>query len=429
MGRIVGLFNKGSLKNSFISAVSVMSVIIVILSVLSILGCRAVQDWLVPVRDEAILNIYHDTPDGTQESSTRIRINGEQFNPPYFIVQVDGEPVDEGTVTGYSIVPIASPGFLSPKRMLLYNAMSVCTIALPMLYALLGIILCGIIFYNKKLAKPLSVLFEGAEKIAENDLDFRANYNQSDEMGNLCVAFEKMRSALLESQRTTWALIEERKQLNASVAHDIRTPITIIEGYTEYLQRNLKSGKADEETLTRTLSHLSESAARLERYVDSVRDIQNLDDMSVSKSEVDLKETVSEIAEDMTVLADRSSKRLDIDLSGISHVNVLLDKQLLSRILENIISNAIRYAKEKTDLCFITNENMLTVMVRDDGPGFSEKALESATASFYKESDTQEHTGLGLSISKILCRKHGGNIRLQNSPNGGAVVQVSINIK
>lgn len=430
MDRIRRLFKRDSLKNSFISAVFIMAALVATLSVLSILGCIAVQNWLVPVRDEAMLHIYRETPYGTQESSTRIRINGERFNPPYMVItEEDGEPIEEGMVTGYAIVPIASPEFLSPKRMLLYNAMSVCTVALPMFYALLGIILCGIRFYNKRLAKPLAILFEGAEKIADNDLDFTVHYNQRDEMGLLCGAFEKMRSALLESQRTTWALMEERKQLNASVAHDIRTPITIIEGYTEYLQRNLKNGKADEETLARTLMHLSESAARLERYVDSVRDIQNLDDMPISKSDVDLKDTVCEIAEDMAVLANRSDKRLNIHYSNISHVNALLDKQLLSRVLENLISNATRYAKKQIDLNFTSEQDMLTVTVKDDGPGFSEKALDCATAPFYKESDTQEHIGLGLAISKTLCRKHGGNIWLQNAPDGGAVVRFGVAVK
>ena len=429
MGRISRLFKRDSLKKSFITAVSVMVILVVTLSVLSILGCFAVQNWLVPVRDEVMLHIYRETPYGVQESSMRMRTNGEHSNPPVLIAQEDDEPIYKDAVTGYAIVPIASPEFLSPKRMLLYNAMSVCTVALPMLYAVLGIILCGIRFYNKKLARPLSILFEGAEKIAGNDLDFTMHSDQNNEMGMLCNAFEKMRSALLESQRTTWALMEERKQLNASVAHDIRTPITIIEGYTEYLQRNLKNGKADEETLMRTLAHLSESAARLERYVDSVRDIQNLDDMPINKTEANLKDAVCEIAEDMAVLANQADKRLNIDMENIPDINTLLDKQVLSRILENLISNATRYAKEQIDLRFSTEEDLLMVMVRDDGPGFTKKTLDSGTTPFYKESDTQEHMGLGLAISKTLCRKHGGNIHLQNATEGGAVVRFRVTIK
>ena len=428
MGRINQLFKTDSLKKSFITTVFIMVVVVITLSIVSILGCFAVQNWLVPIRDEVMLHIYDETPSGIQESIMRMRANGERSNLPIIKEEGDREWIRE-TTTSYAIVPIASPEFLSPKKMLLYNAMSFCTVALPMFYAVLGIILCGIWFYNKKLAKPLSVLFEGAEKISSNDLDFTMDFEENNEMGMLCNAFEKMRNALLESQRTSWALMEERKQLNASVAHDIRTPVTIIQGYTEYLQRNLKNGKVDQETLTRTLSHLKESTARLERYVNSVRDIQNLDDMPINKTEVNLKEVVFEIAEDMAILVNQADKQFTMNTENVPDIKALLDKQLLSRILENLVSNASRYAKEQIGLCFSVEEDMLIVKLWDDGFGFSKKALESATASFYKESDTHEHMGLGLIISKILCRKHGGNIDLKNMAEGGAIVCFSIAIK
>ncbi|MFQ8584599.1 MAG: histidine kinase dimerization/phospho-acceptor domain-containing protein, partial [Holdemania massiliensis] len=204
------------------------------------------------------------------------RANAEKFEVPAFYVANDGEAWQRynPVITDYAIEPLASPGFLSPKRRLLYDAMSVCTILMPLLYAIAGILLCSRIFYQKRLAGPLAVLTEGAQKIADKDLDFAMTCRQPDELGQLCLSFEKMRAELLESQRAVWAVMEERRQLNASVAHDLRTPITIIEGYTEYLQRNLKNGRVDEAKLSSILDNLSASATRLERYVNCVRDIQ-----------------------------------------------------------------------------------------------------------------------------------------------------------
>jgi len=429
MGRINKLVKKNSLKSSFMVSVFIMVITVVTLSLLSIWGCMAVTKWLVPVRDEAMLHIYRTTPEGVQQSAMRIRLNGEQYELIALISEEQSVDEYADSMVKFAVKPVASPEFLPPKKMFLYNAMQTCMVALPMLYAVVGIILCSILFYNKKLAKPLSVLGESVEKISDNDLDFSLDYYQNDEMGNLCNAFEKMRKALLESQRTTWELIEERRQLNASVAHDIRTPITIIQGYTEYLQRNLHGGKVDEEAIDRTLSHLSESAARLERYVDSVRDIQNLDDMSVNRTEIELFDIVGKAAEDMEVLANKSNKQLHTNISAIPRISATLDKNILFRILENIVTNAIRYATENIELSFSVDDDMLTATIIDDGVGFSEKALESATSPFFKESDAKENMGLGLAISKILCQKHGGNIFVKNTSKGGAKVSVSISIK
>lgn len=431
MGRLKIYIKKQSLKNSFMLSVLIMAAAVAALSLLTIFGCLAVQHWLVPVRDEVMLHIHSQIGEDIIESMIRMRANGEQFTAPYFIIEHDGEEVTAigETVISYAIEPIAAPGYLSPKRKLLYNAMSFGMVALPFAYAMLGIIFCALRFHRKKLAAPLTLLMSGAQKIVDNDLDFTIQSPSNDELGVLCGAFEKMRQTLLESQRTTWALMEERRQLNASVAHDIRTPITIIEGYTQYLARNLKNGKADEETLMRTLNNLSESAARLERYVDSVRDIQNLDDLAVRKADVNLKDVLSEMMQDMSVLAAQAGKRLVINDIDLPNRQVFLDRQILSRILENLVSNSCRYAKEQIGLNFTVTDTTLAISVSDDGPGFSEKALQMATAPFYKETKASEHMGLGLAICKILCRKHGGYLQLQNSAGLGAVVSFYISIE
>lgn len=319
MDRIKKFLKTGSLKQSFMSSVFAMTILVVVFSILSILGCFAVQNWLVPVRDEVMLHMEHEYEYGTQKSALRIRTNGEWMEFPVLLsYDNEGNSSNMTSPFRYSVNPIASPELLTPKRKLLYNTMSICIVVLPMFYAVVGIIVCALQFHKRTLARPLHILMSSAKKIADNDLDFSVNYSKEDEMGMLCSAFEKMRDSLLESQRTTWALMEERKQLNASIAHDIRTPITIIEGYTEYLQRNLNSGKTDEETITRTLSNLYKSTVRLERYVDSVRDIQNLDDMPIYKAEVNLENVIREIQDDMSILCSQTGKILISDSMNIT---------------------------------------------------------------------------------------------------------------
>lgn len=317
---------------------------------------------------------------------------------------------------------------LSPKNKVLYYVMKGSIVLFPFLFVMIGIVLCAYLFYRIKIDKPLSVLMSSAQKIADNDLDCKVDYHAPDEMGTLCNAFEQMRATLLESNRKIRMIMEERRKLNASISHDLRTPITIIEGYTEYLQLNIPKGKIDEDKLMVTLSNLSESANRLERYVDSVRDIQSLDEMELKKENVSLRSTIVEMSEDLRILSDKASKDLNTSFD-IPDILVLMDRQVFYRILENTVSNALRYAKNTVLMTFTLEHDDLTAAVSDDGQGFSDHALLSALTPLYKEGDNSGHMGLGLAICDILCKKHGGWMSLSNNSSGGAAVKIAIKIQ
>lgn len=430
MGKLKESLKQETLSGAFSRAVFFMTLLVAAASLTTITLCTAVKNWLVPITDEVMLHIYTEEQGRMLESSLRMRANAEKFEVPAFYVANDGEAWQRynPVITDYAIEPLASPGFLSPKRRLLYDAMSVCTILMPLLYAIAGILLCSRIFYQKRLAGPLAVLTEGAQKIADKDLDFAMTCRQPDELGQLCLSFEKMRAELLESQRAVWAVMEERRQLNASVAHDLRTPITIIEGYTEYLQRNLKNGRVDEAKLSSILDNLSASATRLERYVNCVRDIQSLDDLLPDKAEHKAGCLLSEIRENFTVLAKSEGKKFVLTAEVSDEEKLYLDRQLFFRILENTVSNALRYAQNEVAMDIVLIGMMLRITVHDDGAGFSEEALRLACTPFYKEAGS-EHLGVGLSICRILCKKHAGTLTVGNAEAGGAKVVFEFQVK
>lgn len=97
------------------------------------------------------------------------------------------------------------------------------------------IVLSSLLFYRNKLKKPIEVLEAASAKIAEQDLGFRVVYDSRDEMGRLCSSFDKMRASLEENNREMWRAMEERKRLNAAFAHDLRTPLTVLRGYSDFL--------------------------------------------------------------------------------------------------------------------------------------------------------------------------------------------------
>lgn len=108
---------------------------------------------------------------------------------------------------------------------------------------------------------------------------------------------------------------------------------------------------------------------------------------------------------------------------------MLADPELILEAVGNVFQNACRYARKEIAVTVQYRKNRLTVYVRDDGDGFSERALREAAAVYFregKEGEAQDgHFGIGLSITKMLCEKHGGELELFNSVEGGGVAAVS----
>lgn len=103
--------------------------------------------------------------------------------------------------------------------------------------------MADIIFYKVKLKIPIEILNKGANEISNNNLDFYLEYKSNDELGNLCSAFEKMRLQLNKNNIKMWTMIDDRKQLNAAFSHDLRNPLTVLKGYSDYLIKYMPTGK------------------------------------------------------------------------------------------------------------------------------------------------------------------------------------------
>ena len=116
-------------------------------------------------------------------------------------------------------------------------------------------------FIYLKLKQPISCLQNGIMRIQNNDLDFSLPILSNDEMGQLCAAFEEMRSELLKSNRLLWQQAEERKRLNAAFSHDLRNPITVLKGSVKLLRQGIQ----DEQTIDRLESY----TLRIEQYVEA----------------------------------------------------------------------------------------------------------------------------------------------------------------
>ncbi len=288
------------------------------------------------------------------------------------------------------------------------------------------IIISALLFYRNKLKKPIGLLNMASEKIASNNLDFHLLYDSKDEMGHLCTSFETMRKALKESNQEMWRSMEERKRLNAAFSHDLRTPLTVLRGYSDFLKNYTPQGKISQDKLVSTLSKMSGQITRLENYTQMMSEVQRLEDINISIEKVDVSTFLKQLKNIAQVLSENSLLKNEF-ICGITEQEIFIDPSIILQVYENLLSNAVQYTQSKIQIQCSYEESRFSIIVSDDGKGFTSEDLKQADKPYYRGHPNTEdsHFGLGLTICKILCEKHNGYLLIENSSYGGARVTAS----
>lgn len=431
---------KSALRRGFIKYVLAAFLGAAAVSVIVIIVCGNVRARLVPNSDMVYLNWgergIENSPEkpnyGFQimelaEPTDENPFYSEDNNSKKTFVLSNSRLQNNDAVISVTRI-YGSPETLSDGDRFLYHLCGAAMVVVPIIVSLAAVLLCGYLFYAMKLKRPIELLSKATEKISERDLDFTLDYHSNDELGTLCEMFEQMRAALRENNEEMWRMLTERRRLQASVAHDLRNPITIIEGYSEYLKLNIQNGKASDEKLLSVAENITSAAKRLEHYTESIRAINRVEELEVKRDDVDFGEVFLEIADDFSSLGGSGKIKITC-LNNVIERRLKLDKQALYRILENLVGNAMRFAKSEIIAEFSLDNGRLCVTVSDDGCGFPEKLIKSQELKMSSTIVSEEHLGLGLPICKILARKHGGEIVLSNGENGGAVVKIFLSVK
>ena len=395
MGKLKSL----SIRKTFCLIVIVTAIAVLLLSAASVRICSNVRDQIL------LPHAYIFQPSVVQPEG-----NGK------FTLEASGGPVN-GEASEFT-----------EQEVIAFKTAQALIVLLPVLFSFAGIACASSVFYRIKLKEPLDALKQGILHIADNDLSFPISYQKQDELGQLCGAFEKMRRELLDNNRRMWVLVEERKKINASISLDLRTPITVIKGYSEYLDRNIGKDVLTNDGTREIAGYIHEAASRLEDYANSVHEVQALEDMSLEYKEISLTELMKEMQTQLSILSEQHQTNIHIS-ADLPEQTVSLAPAAVFRIVENIVSNALRYCKSKVDVDFSYSQPFLTITVTDDGKGFTAQDRAEAVNCFYKGKKEKEHFGIGLTICKILAEKHGGSISLNNAPEGGARVSVELEIQ
>lgn len=307
-------------------------------------------------------------------------------------------------------------------------------------------------FYRVHIAGPLAELAGAADRIAGQDLDFTIRVVRGRELGRLSETLEHMRASLLEAHRELWRTAESRRRLNAAFAHDLRTPITVLKGTVEMAQMRLRRGDTLDED---ALDALSAQVARLERYATSMGGLSKLEDRPVERETFALDDLREELGRHVSEVMAARGGGLELKLPTVSEADrapvpktccasestlkaatdsrpaalLAIDLPLVEEVLDNLLSNACVHASSIVTFDMMVDAGVLTLVVTDDGSGFTPEALHRGCDPFFSENKSAEHFGLGLNVSSVLCGLHGGKIALANAETGGARVIATFDVR
>lgn len=212
-----------------------------------------------------------------------IRASYPPSGEKYYLTNEQGKRLGEGAYIGNVSVMMSEQ---DERTITLLELLPV--IATPV-YSAFCILAAALLFYKNKLRQPLAELREASEKISKNDLDFSIDYDSKDELGELANSFEIMRATLANNFTEMWRQVEERKQLNAAFAHDLRTPLTVLKGYNEMLQ-------ASEYDRTREIAvTMGKHISRMEAYVCSMSNLRRLEDTQPKYETISLQPFLSSL--------------------------------------------------------------------------------------------------------------------------------------
>lgn len=281
----------------------------------------------------------------------------------------------------------------------------------PLLWAGLALSLMawlGAVRLARGLTAPLLTLHAGAKRLGAGELDFRINMSRADEIGDLGRSFNFMASELARISKF-------KEQIMASIAHDLRSPLTAVSVHAETL---LFDDEATPDERRESAELIYENVKRMSAMSNDLTDLVKLQmgRLEVSRQPVHLEESFETVRRLMDAVAKRLDVKLEVE-TGLSLPLVFVDPVHLQRVLTNLVSNALKFTPTggRIILTAQAEEKHVKVMVCDNGTGIPEAKLKGLFTRFtgtegVKHGNPELGTGLGLSICRELIEQNGGKI-------------------
>lgn len=359
-------------------------------------------EWYVAA-DSNLLNKISTEIDKSKDLSKENYLNFHLSGAEYIAII---KPVSQKNNFGLGWIVIYSS---LQKVNQLQMGINVILFVILLLSALIIVLISSLL--SKKISAPFSTLNQHIHSIAERNFGTKIETPVYDELNefvnNINIMSEKLE---------TYDKAQKTFMQNAS--HEFRTPLMSIQSYAE----GIKYGVTDSSV---SADIIIDESKRLTQLVENLLYLSRLDAIEENYffSALDINEVIRSCAERMSVIAAKNNIAIVANLPEKA-VKITADEEKLSRAINNILSNCIRYAKNiiriKSELI---DESTVKIIISDDGPGFEETMLSNIFDRFHK--GVKGNFGLGLAISKNVIEKHNGKITAKNSESG-AVIQIDL---
>lgn len=277
-------------------------------------------------------------------------------------------------------------------------------------------LLVSIIFYiqmKRKVANPIEQLTESMKLVSEGKLDVRVSVNGAYELGQMEESFNDMVEELENARQI-------KEQLYSEIAHDLKTPMTMIKGYAKVLESEASIKEEDKKRYFQTIVEQTEHANHL---LDSLLAYSKLGNQSypLQKEHRDIAESLRTCVAEYYSLMEQEEMEVEIQIPD-REVKLYFDETEMRRVFNNLLSNMLKHNPKKT-ACVIRLEEKgqkIQLVMGDNGPKIPKGLCDTLFEAFTLGDDsrnTKNGSGLGLAIVKIIVERHGGSIRYEENWN------------
>ncbi|HEY46561.1 MAG: hypothetical protein AMJ88_16620 [Anaerolineae bacterium SM23_ 63] len=326
-------------------------------------------------------------------------------------IQVDSEVVGWliATSDGFGRNPAEALFLNNVNRMLAFGAIGALVVSL-----VLGI------FLARTLTRPIREITTATRAVADGNLEHKVPVRSRDELGELATSFNLMSTKLAQS-------INLRRQMTADIAHELRTPISVILGHTEAMHDGVLPPSEE------TFDIIRDEANRLERMVEDLRTLSRADagELVLTYRLVSVQDLVDQAIKAYRPQATKKDIKLRVEGSpDLPEVNI--DPDRMAQVLGNLLSNALRYTPQGGDITLSTKQTAdgVEIRVHDSGPGIKPEELPNIFDRFYRTDKSRQResggSGLGLAIAKSIVEGHGGRIWAESDPGEGTTIVIAL---
>lgn len=285
---------------------------------------------------------------------------------------------------------------------------------------------------ENRILKPIEDLKRGVDEISKGNYDLELKVDDLNEVSDLTNAFNKMALKLKDNERLKLEYEENRKALIANISHDLKTPITSIQGYIEAIaDRNDLS----QEKIQKYFKIIYNNTEYMNKLIDDLFLFSKLDmqKLEFNFEKISIKPFLYDIMEEFKL--DMTEKNIEFTYADELNADLYakIDPKRLHQVIRNIIGNAEKYGRKnnlKIKTKLYAKDGFICIDIEDNGPGIQKDKLEHVFERFYRVDAERTKdfvsTGLGLAIAKELVEAHNGKITVSSELNKGTRFTVSL---